>query len=54
MTFNHPTVLGTALYIGNSYGWLQAYTLADVGGSWPRAAAITGDAGPRSKESTLI
>lgn len=32
MTFNHPTVLGTALYIGNSYGWLLAYTLADVGG----------------------
>ncbi len=32
MTFNHPTVLGTALYIGNSYGWLLAYALADVGG----------------------
>ncbi|MEK7415053.1 MAG: PQQ-binding-like beta-propeller repeat protein, partial [Planctomycetota bacterium] len=32
MTFNHPTVLGTTLYIGNSYGWLLAYKLSDVGG----------------------
>jgi outer membrane protein assembly factor BamB len=32
MTFNHPTVLGPTLYIGNSYGWLLAYKLSDVGG----------------------
>lgn len=32
MTFNHPTVLGNTLYIGNSYGWLMAYKLSDVGG----------------------
>lgn len=29
-TFNHPTVIGETLYIGNSWGWVTALPLRDV------------------------
>lgn len=31
-TYNHPTVAGKTLYIGNSWGWVLAYPLGDVTG----------------------
>jgi outer membrane protein assembly factor BamB len=32
MTYNHPTVVGKTLYIGNSWGWVTALPLATVTG----------------------
>lgn len=31
-TYNHPTVIGKTLYIGNSWGWVHAYPLGTVTG----------------------
>lgn len=31
-TYNHPTVLGGTLYIGNSYGWVLGIPLTTVTG----------------------
>jgi hypothetical protein len=32
MTYNHPTVIGKTLYIGNSWGWVTAIPLVTVTG----------------------
>ena len=31
-TYNSPTILGKAVYIGNSYGWVMGLRLSDLGG----------------------
>lgn len=32
MTYNHPTVIGKTMYIGNSWGWVSAIPLGTVSG----------------------
>lgn len=35
LTYQHPTVVGDTLYIGNAWGWVSAYPLSEVTGEPP-------------------